>query len=194
MTNADHLHQETKVLPLRQHGQMLTKQFLASCALPNHPGQKHMDNPPPPRNLKKSLYEYKPEISALYESGLLRKQVIEKIHSETVRKCIQNYDQNKVLNTSPPPINSDELNLTRKERVELARLRSGYSRLVNSYLHKLDEQVEDKCPSCATSPHDVNHLFECRDNPTDLTIDSLWSNPRAVSNFLNLKDENDDET
>ena len=129
-----------------------------------------------------------------YESGLLRKQVIKKLHSETVHNCIQNYDKNKILNTSPPPINSDELNLTRKERVELARLRSGYSRSVNSYLHKLDEQVEDKCPSCATSPHDVNHLFECKDNPTDLTINSLWSNPRAVSNFLKLKDESDDET
>ena len=47
MTNTDHLHQETKVLPLKAHSEMLTKQFLAACHLPGHPGRTHLGLPPP---------------------------------------------------------------------------------------------------------------------------------------------------
>ena len=191
MSNVDHLHQESQVLPLRQHGQMLTKQFLAGCAQSDHPGHKHMDNPAPQRNLKKTLYEHKAEISTHYEAGLNFKQVLKKIHTETVQECISTYAPNKALQSRPPEINKDETNLPRNVRVELARLRSGYSRKLNSYLHKIDEQTVDECPSCAATPHDVKHIFNCPDNPTDLTVRDLWSNPRAVATFLSLDDDDE---
>ena len=47
MTPIEHLHRETKVLPLREHGEMLTKQFLLTCHLPGHPGNRVTDIPAP---------------------------------------------------------------------------------------------------------------------------------------------------
>ena len=51
MSDLDHLHQETKVLPIKQHSGMTTKQFLAACHLPGHPGKKHLGRPPPLREI-----------------------------------------------------------------------------------------------------------------------------------------------
>ena len=51
-TQEEHIHRETKVLPLRDHGRMITEQYLATCHLPGHPGRKHLDRPPPRRPLK----------------------------------------------------------------------------------------------------------------------------------------------
>ena len=42
------VHRETKVLPLKDHGRMLTQQYLVATFLPGDPGRKHLDRPPPP--------------------------------------------------------------------------------------------------------------------------------------------------
>ena len=52
MTGVDHLHQETKVLPLREHSTLITKQFTAACFNPSHPGNKHLGKIPPARRMK----------------------------------------------------------------------------------------------------------------------------------------------
>ena len=46
LTGIDNLHQETQVLPIKPHSQMLAKQFLAACYKDNHPGRKHTVAPP----------------------------------------------------------------------------------------------------------------------------------------------------
>ena len=38
----DHLHRETKVLPLREHSIMTSKQYLVACHLPGHPGRDQL--------------------------------------------------------------------------------------------------------------------------------------------------------
>ena len=43
MASHTHLHRECKVLPLKEHGDLLTKQFLAQCFLPSHPGNKQLN-------------------------------------------------------------------------------------------------------------------------------------------------------
>ena len=35
----------------------------------------------------------------------------------------------------------------------------------------------------------VNHLLDCPANPTTLSVDDLWENPRAVADFLRLLSE-----
>ena len=96
---------------------------------------------------------------------------------------------NRILATRPPDINDEELLLTRKERSLLAQLRSGFSRKVNSYLHRIDDSISNICPDCNATPHDVPHLFNCPSNPTQLTMRDLWRKPRECSRFLKLNDE-----
>ena len=61
------------------------------------------------------------------------------------------YPNNKVLNDVPPDIAVQEKDLSRKTRCELSRLRSGYSRNLNSYLSRINPEVSDVCPRDAVS-------------------------------------------
>ena len=85
------------------------------------------------------------------------------------------------------PIFESEKKLPRSTRVKLAQLRSGYSKLLNSYMSRIDPEVRDVCPDCQESPHDTKHLFECKKKPTHFTIDSLWLLPVEAASFLGLK-------
>ena len=116
-------------------------------------------------------------------------RVLKDIHTETVRKTIQQYSENHVLGQAynpPPRINPDEIKLTRIARSRLSQLRSGFLRLLNSSLNRLDDKIENKCPKCQATPHDTNHLFNCHANPT-----SLWTHPIEASNFLELEELED---
>ena len=55
MSSQDHLHQETMVMPIRQHSELLTKQFLAKSFLPNNPGHQHLQPRPPAPELPATL-------------------------------------------------------------------------------------------------------------------------------------------
>ena len=89
-----------------------------------------------------------------------------------------------IIGFHPPEINKEELNLSRKQRTRLAQLQSGYCIITNYYKNIINEEDPISCPNC-NSIRNVNHLFNCDENPTGLT-------PRAVAIFLNLEN-NDDE-
>ena len=80
-------------------------------------------------------------------------------------------------------------NLPRKTRSILSQLRSGYSTILNSYMSRIDENVQNNCPDCQLSPHNTNHMFSCPDKPTTLTTRSLWETQREVAEFLGLPTE-----
>ena len=188
MTSIDHLHQESKVLPVKVHSTMITKQFLAAFHQNNHPGNKYLNQQKPPRNLRKTLLDHEPEIREKYRAGNLYKDTLKSIHTETVHRTISSYPPNRVLQTQPPEINKEERDLDRKTRTRLARLRSGFCRSLKSYMSRIDDQETDSCPLCHVSPHDTLHLFNCSENPTDLSPIDLWTRPKLAANFLKLPD------
>src|ERR1700730_1527284 len=55
-TNMNHVHQETKVLPLKDHYNLHTSNLKQKAAYSNHPLNKLMDQPKPARNMKESLF------------------------------------------------------------------------------------------------------------------------------------------
>ena len=78
------------------------------------------------------------------------------------------------------------MKLPRRIRTSLAQLRSGFSRKVNDYMSRLYPDISNNCPTCNATPHDVNHLFNCTDNPTELKPVDLWKRPAAAAAFLNM--------
>src|SRR5579864_564844 len=54
-TNMNHFHQETKVLPLKDHCNLHSSKLKQKAASSNHPLNKLMDQPKPARNMKESL-------------------------------------------------------------------------------------------------------------------------------------------
>ena len=88
MASQTHLHQECKVLPVKEHSTLITKQYLAASHLPGHPGQKHLNRPPDRRNKKHSLLTHLPEISSLINEESMNtvkyKEIIKTIHTNEV--------------------------------------------------------------------------------------------------------------
>ena len=199
MTDIDHLHAETKIMPVKDHCQMLSKQFLLSTQRPNHPNRTNLAPPPPRRKMKKTLItEFGPQINSISTPDLsdkIYKSKLKQIHTESVRACIVKQSDNKVLQTKPPAISHTEKRLPRTTRSTLAQLRSGYSKYLNSFKARINNDpaihVPDNCPNCQEL-HTTNHLFNCTQNPTSLNVKNLWSKPVETARFLDLPVSNDD--
>ena len=114
------------------------------------------------------------------------KKVIKNLHTSAVQKVIENQIPNKVLNRRPPEINKTESTLSRRARSNLAQLRSGYSRKLNSYLHRLDKNIEDKCPTCSTSPTPRPTFLTATTNPPSLMWKASGQGPARLLNFSTL--------
>jgi hypothetical protein len=167
---------------------MLYEKYLLRCFQPDHPGHKHTTKPDPPRKLKPNILLRREVVHPFKNSSLTNKDIKKGqkiIHDQAVRDCIEQYTANKVLNRPPPEINNSEETLTRGARASLSRLPLGNSKLLKSYLARID--TPDLCPDCNQGPHDVHHLFNCPMKQTTLTVESLWKNPVEAAKFLNLQ-------
>jgi hypothetical protein len=57
---------------------------------------------------------------------------------------------------------SDLVGLTRTEAVSMARLRTGHTRAIRAYRHRIRQEPDDVCPDCDTGEaEDLQHLFQC---------------------------------
>ena len=109
--------------------------------------------------------------------------------TEAVNSTINNQSPNPVLNLPAPDINEEEKTLPRRSRTTLSQLRSGHSPFLQTYLNRINPNTypNPNCPTCQIHPHTTNHIFNCPNNPTDLTIDSLWTSPVRAAEFIGLE-------
>ena len=193
MSKISHLHTESKVLPVKEHFKLLSKQYLLKTQLDSHPNNIDLHAPRAQnyRQMKNTLKsKYGEEIRNLIpETGLseeLYKQHLKRIHTNEVRTYIASRENNQVLEDKPPEINPTERNLPRSTRSSLSQLRSGYSPLLKSYMARIDPDIQDLCPECNINSHTTWHLFNCPAKPTPLTVLSLWKQPEQAAAFLGL--------
>ena len=196
-THTDHLHTESKMMPVKEHCEMLTKQFLLKSQEDSHPNNINLTQRCP-RKMKNTIStrhgQYIRNLKAS-NPDTSQKVLLKKIHTESVAKTIQTQSDNPVLGAPAPEINKSEKNLPRRPRTMLSQLRSGYSSMLNSYTAKIREDPTlDICPDCNSPSHTTNHLFNCANKPTRLTARDLWTKPAEAAKFLGLLDgqENDD--
>ena len=180
-------------LPIREHCNLITKQYLAACNLQGHPGNKHLNRPAARRQKKFSMLIHEQEVNRYVHDNRpfdeqIYKKVLKEIHTTEVANTLNSYDKNRVLGTDPPKICQSEMTLNRLARSRLAQLRSGFSYLLNSYRNRIDEEVQNVCPLCKITPHDSQHLFHCNSNPTDLVLRDLWQRPKLVAEFFKLEE------
>jgi hypothetical protein len=191
-TIEQHLHEETKVLPIKQHLILHASQLRQKAQLPNHPLNK-LTNPSKTKRLLKQTIFNNAEYTLNHDvpTNSANTEIIQNnmklIHSEIVGNYLDKIrTKNKVLNDYAPEINKSELLLSRKARRRLAQLRTGKSPFLFSYLHKIDESNYPSpiCPLCKTLEHTTNHLFSCSKLPTKLKTLDLWNDPVSVSALL----------
>ena len=197
MSPISHLHQETRILPVKEHSMLLAKQFFLQAHDPTRPDH-HTTVPPPPgtRKLRPTLQQlFGEDVSQTIGKPLNNinrediKAGVKKLHQEAAKKANE-------TNTSAiwasysgdhvPQISKEEKELSRKAGSRLSQLRSGYSTLLNSYKARIDTAVLDKCPDCDANGHTTQHLFNCPSKPTNIRVGDLWLRPRRVAEFLDL--------
>ena len=191
MTDVGHLHTETKEMPVKEHCEMLSRQFLLGSARPSHPNHKNMQEAPK-RLMKHTLAtRFKDDVLPLTTDGITDepnyKKGLKTIHCNSVLNSIRTNGHNKVLNDQAPNVNITEINLPRRTRTILSQLRSGYSTFLNSYLARIKPaEHTDHCPDCGQAGHTTQHLFQCPSKPTELEPRTLWEDPPAAATFLGL--------
>ena len=191
MSATTHLNQETNILPVKEHNEMLTNQFLLSMHKQDHPNHHLLTEPIQPRKIKSSIIDKQPNVHRYLRDGepveRNYKKRLKKIHDDAHADCRNKYPVNKVLNTRPPAINvKEEKGLPRMTRSKLAQLRSGYSPFLQSYLARIDQRIDPKCTDCNLEDHTTVHVFNCPTKPTRLTPINLWTKPKKCAEFLDI--------
>ena len=185
----EHLHNETKLLQVKEHCELLTKQFVAQMHYPDHPNHHITQKPnPPPRIMRQTpmLLHKKNLPETTLDPLPPKKHLLNTLHTKAVEESLEKQPPNQVLNAPAPEISKDEMKLPRKTRTTLSQLRADYSPYLKAFLHRINRAEDDLCPKCLTSPHTTNHLFVCPANPTTLTAKDLWTDPIRAAEFLEL--------
>ena len=185
----DHLHTETETLPVGDHLELLSAQYLASAQHPEHPAHHIVNLPPGPRRSKETL---KTKVGHLVEPHLVNgiippgahKPTIDKIHTKIVLDVKNRTSNNRILGSPAPKIDNSEKTLSRPTRSVLAQLRSGFCSKLQDFQLRIGKTADNICPICRLAPDSVSHLFDCPARPTNLSTDDLWSQPREVASFL----------
>ena len=176
MSSIDHLHNETEMLTVKQHSDLLSAQYLVQCLDPDHVCHNITTMDVPPRQMKHTLHtRHYPTVQPLLAAT--KKETLQAVHTEAVTRAINSQQPNRVLHNRPPPISLEEDTLRRPQRTTLSQLRSGHCQLLNSYQNRLKPTVDPRCPDCGVNPHDVPHLLNCTAHPNDLSTVNLWDKP-----------------
>ena len=183
MTDIQHLLSETSNLPLSDHLAMLCAQFLAGALRPTHPSRALVTQDPGPRSRVPLLQSaFRPAVAGFLEADgsadpREHRSTISGLHTAAVAAHLANRNPNRVLGRQAPPISTTEITLPRHFRTTLSKLRSGHCSRLNDYHRAIGIAESDLCPRCNRWPDTVEHIFACREAPTDLSTVDLWNRP-----------------
>ena len=164
MASEDHLHSETKMLPVRDHLSMLSAQYLASASRPDHPANEPVSRPARRRDKKKTLQsKFKDDVAPHLINGSLSHGTYplftKAIHTKYVSQAISAQDNHPLLNQPTPTVNSTEKSLPRHYRSTLSQLCSGHCANLANYLHRVGRSDSLACPQCGNGDQTVSPLY-----------------------------------
>ena len=190
-TPSDHVHEETRVLPLTTHMDMRGTHFYTSTLDPSHPLHYMQTERRTPRNIHTTpATHYKQHYDTLPPTPP-NTSLRTHIHTTHTTRAIHSFRPNSLLGTRPPPVASSEAVLPRPDRVHLSRLRCGHHHSLPSYMHRIGRAASDLCNFCSLAPGSVSHiLLHCpslqlhRASHHIHSLDQLWTHPRDCVAFL----------
>ena len=81
---------------------------------------------------------------------------LKSIHRPTLHTQLNN--ESGQLGTPPSKIAEGEQTLPRIALIRCTTVNTGYCPLLNSYLCRFSNNVDNSCPKCELAPHEVNHI------------------------------------
>jgi hypothetical protein len=191
-TPISHLHAETKVLPIKDHLDLIGTQFYSRTLNLDHPLHFSLRPTPAPRAKKNT--------PALYFSHIFNNipppppniTLIKHIHTCLTARSLSRRPPNTILNAPPPEISPEEQTLDRQSRVYLSRLRCGHHPSLMEYKFRFNQSESPSCPRCLSpAPDSVHHLLlscpsftEARRSSGISSLRDLWTGPEIVATFL----------
>ena len=82
------------------------------------------------------------------------------LHQNFVTRALADAPVNTLLGEASPPVNLDEADLHRLERVHLARLRGMHHLALGSYENRLRPDVDPACRWCGEGQETISHIFQ----------------------------------
>ena len=188
-TNTQHLHDETKVLPMDTHLKLHATQLKQMTQTQSHPLYDLNIYLNPPKNMKATIFHNnKHTYIIIIKPDITPKECRENlkhIYTTITSQYLSSKKYNKVTNTTPYEIHLSEQTLPRHMRTKLAKLRANKSLLLQSYIHAVNpETYTSRCPLHLSHTHDTNHLFNCSQPPTQHKITSLWKKPLEAAEVI----------
>ena len=180
-TPTAHLHAETKVLPLKVYLEIRGTQIFSAAAAPEHPLHEGIYNPVGTRrHIHTTPSSHYTALRAMIPPLPLGRSEISWLHQNFVARVLAGAPPNTLLWKVPPPVNSDEADLHRQERVHLARLRCGHHLALRSYESRLRPEVDPTCRWYGEGQETISHIFqECPQLAVE-RADAGVSNPRDL--------------
>ena len=114
MSSIEYLHNETEMLTVKQHSDLLSAQYLVQCLDPDHVCHNITTMDVPPRQMKHTLHtRHYPTVQPMLAAT--KKETLQAVHTEAVTRAINSQQPNRVLHNRPPPISLEEDTLRRPE-------------------------------------------------------------------------------
>ena len=161
VTNIQHLHDETLILPIHEHLQFHASQHKQKTQHPSHPLHKLTTYINTPDKNSLSLTTAATQNISTYPHTITTTDIktnVRHIHTSIVFMHLDTRGNNKILRTPPPHTSSSEERLPRLTRRTLAQLRTNKSPFLKSYLHKVDAKTHHHYAPCVTSTH-TTHII-----------------------------------
>ena len=175
-TSTQHLHEETSILPIKQHLALHASQLRQKAQHPEHTLHQLTLQPHQPRNVKQTIFHntnYTTNRDTIPDTTTLQtvKNDMKRKHTEIVQSRLQTRTNNTVINGTSPKINAQEQTRPRYTRRTLAQLRANKCLLLIEYLHKIspDTHPTPMCPLYNAHTHNTNHLSTCQHRATHYT-------------------------
>ena len=83
-----------------------------------------------------------------------------RLHQSFVARALADAPPNTLLGEAPLPVNLDEADLHRQERVHLARLQCGHHLALRSYENRLRPKVDPACRWCGEGQETISRIFQ----------------------------------
>ena len=161
MASISHLLNKTKILTVKDHCHMISEQFLLVTQKQEYPNKIyriHRDQELWRKHWRNASQQKRTDIR--YSSGLNSddyKKGLKYIHTIYVSETIdqQSYKQKAARSWQTGKIT------IKADKTQLSQRRSGYSTYINSYMSRIDSNIQNIYPNCQGTPYDTNHIFNC---------------------------------
>ena len=138
-----------QVFPLKDYLELRGTQIFSAAATLEHSLHEGLYNPVGTRrHIHTTPSSHYTALRAMIPPLPLGRSESSWLHQNFVARALAGAPPNNHLGEAPPPVNPDETDLHRQERVHLARLRCGHHLVLRSYESRLRPEVDPACRWC----------------------------------------------